>query len=169
MPQFITFYLENTRYALDILLCQEIGNFENITPIAEAPSYIAGLLNLRGQIVTIIHIHHFLQKTPLPSSSLSQKRLILLRTKNELKNRGIPLAQESFLEDPLAIQVDKIGEILEVQSEEILPPTSYLSGEQREFMMGVVQLPQELITILDLNRLVGKKCLREKMIENSSS
>lgn len=155
MRQFVTFYLGGERYALDILLSKEIGKIHALTPVPEAPTYVVGLMNLRGQILTVINLQCFLG---LSEIALEEKNLIILKTESELKNRHILMETESMVKDPLAIIVDKMGDILNIEQEEILLPPSHLTGAKREFVSGVIQLENQLIIVLEINQVV-RRCL----------
>ncbi|RKZ90688.1 MAG: hypothetical protein DRR19_09300 [Candidatus Parabeggiatoa sp. nov. 1] len=157
MRQFVTFYLGGDRYAIDILLSKEIGKIHDLTPVPEAPTYIVGLMNLRGQILTVVNLQCFLEQNS--ETMFEEKKLIILKTESELKNRRILTDVESMVKDPLAIIVDKMGDILNVEPEEILPPPSHLTGAKREFVSGVIQLEHQLIIVLEINQLV-RRCLQ---------
>lgn len=81
MRQFISFYLGNERYAIDILHAKEIGRLHELSPVPEAPEYLLGIMNLRGQILTVTDPQFFLeQKSVL---KLEQRVLIILKTRSE--------------------------------------------------------------------------------------
>jgi purine-binding chemotaxis protein CheW len=161
MLQFITFYLGGERYAIDILLSKEIAKIHEVTPVPESPNYIVGLMNLRGQILTIMNPQFFLVDTP-PSLSYDilnrELSLVILKTGAELRKLDQLKSIHSALmvKEPLAVIVDKMGDILNVEPEEILPPPSNLSNKKREFVAGIIPFKKELIVILAIDRLVYK-------------
>jgi len=171
MLQFITFYLGGERYAIDILLSKEIAKIHEVTTVPESPNYIVGLMNLRGQILTIMNPQHFLMDdtsvdnlTDFSSDALenghieNELSLVILKTGAELRKldqlRYIDPAL--MVKEPLAIVVDKMGDILNIEPDSILPPPSNLSSKKREFVAGVIPLKKELIIILAVDRLVYK-------------
>jgi purine-binding chemotaxis protein CheW len=160
MRQFISFYLGTERYAIDILLAKEIGRLHEVSPVPEAPEYLIGIMNLRGQILTVMDPQFFLaQKTHVP---LAQRTLIILKTKAEL-NRLNKLTRKTFstdiaIKDPLAILVDKMGETLNVEEKEILPPLPNVANEKEEFISGLIQQQNQFIIILAIEQLINCVC-----------
>lgn len=155
MPQFVTFYLNQKRYAIDILLCKEIAKMQEVTSVAESPEYILGLINLRGQILTVMDICHFIYyKQKIISSE--NKHLIILRTTTELKNRGIQMDFSYLLKDSLAIVVDRLGDIVHAHSTEIFPPTANALEPEKKFISGIIQSKNHLIGILEMNKIVAQ-------------
>ncbi|MEK7483668.1 MAG: chemotaxis protein CheW [Planctomycetota bacterium] len=155
MPQFVTFYLNQKRYAIDILLCKEIAKIQEITPVAEAPEYLLGLINLRGQILTVMDICCFIYYNQQISLS-ERKYLIILRTSTELKNRGIQMDFQYLIKDPLAIVVDKLGDIIDISHSEIFPPTPNLIEQEKKFISGIIQSKNNLIGILEMDKIVNQ-------------
>jgi len=160
MFQFITFYLGGERYAIDILLSKEIAKIHEVTAVPESQDYIVGLMNLRGQILTIMNPQFFLLDD-LPDETSEdilkkERSLVILKTGAELRKLDQLLQVNAALmvKEPLAIVVDKMGDILNVEAEDILPPPSNLPSKKREFVAGVLTLGNELIIILAVDRLV---------------
>jgi len=83
---------------------------------------------------------------------------VILKTWTELRKLDQLLHIDSALmvKEPLAIVVDKMGDILNVEPDDILPPPSNLPSKKREFVAGVLPLNNELIIILAVDRLVYK-------------
>lgn len=157
MRQFISFYLEQEHYALDILLAKEISLLSDISPVPESPEHLLGIMNLRGQILTIVDPQFFLiQQSQV---ELSNKVLIILKTKLEL-NRAYKLNRKTLttdgIKDPLALLVDKIGETLTVAEEDILPPLPNMVTENKDFMAGLISQNNEFIIVLALDVLLKR-------------
>lgn len=155
MPQLATFHIGKELFALDILLTKEIGKMHEITKVPEAPEYIIGLMNLRGQILTIMDPRSFLEREA--SQDIEEQRLIILKTENELNSleRSGMKTGHTKAKDPLAIVIDQMRDILNVEEDQILPPPPNLSGIKRDFVSGVVQLKHQLVIILAIDRLVN--------------
>ena len=159
MPQLATFHIGDQTFAIDILLTKEIGRIQEITVVPETPEYIVGLMNLRGQILTIMDPSMFLERNN--EKKIENQRLIILKTTVELKTLEDQRLYENHqnIKDPLAILIDEVGDVLEVESNDITPPPSNLSGIKREFVAGVVQLENKLVIMLNVDRLVAM-CLQ---------
>lgn len=158
MRQFISFYLGTQHYAIDILFAREIGRLHEVSPVPEAPEYLIGIMNLRGQILTVMDPQFFLEQET--TAALAERALIILKTKAEL-NRLNKLTRKVFntdmaLKDPLAILVDSMGEILNVEDKDILPPLPNVTHEKKEFIAGLIQQHNQFIIILAIEQLVKR-------------
>lgn len=154
MPQLATFLIGDETFAIDILLTKEIGRMTEITSIPEAPKQIVGLMNLRGQILTIMDPRVFLDRESHVRPE--HRRLIILKTESELAGlrRDGEISTGTMARDPLAIVIDEMGDVLEVERDQVSPPPPNLSTVNREFVSGVVQLKNNLVIILAIDRLV---------------
>lgn len=158
MRQFISFYLGHECYALDILLSKEIGRLIEVSPVPEAPEHLIGIMNLRGQILTVMDPQFFLEQKS--TKAQEERVLIILKTKLEL-NRLNKLSRKPFItdfaiKDPLALLVDKMGETLNVKEKDILPPLPNVAAEKKEFIAGLIQQNNQFIIILALESLLKR-------------
>ncbi len=158
MRQFISFYLGNEHYAIDILLSKEIGRLHELSPVPESPDYLLGIMNLRGQILTVMDPQFFLEQ----DSALESKErvLIILKTRPEL-NRVSKLSRNGFdpdinIKNPLALLVDAMGETLNVEDQDILPPLPNVAAEKKEFISGLIQQDNRFIIILAVEELIKR-------------
>lgn len=158
MQQFISFYLGSQRYAIDILLAKEIGRLHEVSPVPEAPDYLIGIMNLRGQILTVMDPQFFLQQKS--AAALQQRALIILKTNAELNRLNNSRAKSLLpllpLKTPLALLVDKMGETLNVAEKDILPPLPNVTQEKKEFVSGLIQQQNQFIIILALEQLIKR-------------
>jgi len=154
MPQIATFQIGIEVFGIDILLTKEICRKNDITRVPQAPKFILGLMNLRGQIVTIMDPGVILGQSQ-PRIDAVDQRLIILKKENELEQlRKKNLIRNNHLsKDPLAIVVDRIIDVITVDPETILPPPPNLSPAKKEFVSGVIQLKDQLIILLEISRL----------------
>lgn len=159
MPQIATFHIGDEIFGIDILLMKEIGRKGEMTKVPMAPDFILGLMNLRGQIVTIVDPGVFLdQKLRIDPA---EQRLIILKNETELEQlRKKGLIRENHIsKDTLAFVVDQISDVIIVERERILPPPPSLSRMKKEFVSGIVQQADHLIILLEICRL-AEICIR---------
>lgn len=145
--QFITFYLGDDLFGVDILVVREINRNLDITRIERSPDYVRGMLNLRGQIVTVLDLgtRLGLERRPLMNTS----SCIVLKTTQELERNGAP--QElvsSTTSEVVGLFVDKIGDVVSVDVNNIDPPAVHRSGLAKAYMEGVVKLQKSLLVTL---------------------
>lgn len=115
---------------------QEIIRTMEITPVCLMPAYVAGIMNLRGQIVTVIDLESFLMGTTL----------------ERCPNRHTLIIRESS--EPVGFLVRQIGDVIEKDPSEAFQPPSNLIDEWVDIIRGVIQDKGQLIGIFDIDRLL---------------
>lgn len=122
----------------DLLLGIEVGEIQEIirdtsfTPVPMAHPAIRGLINLRGQIVTAIDLRRRAGLEPAVDGA--EYMTMVLGT----------------AEEPLALVVDSVGDVVEVAAEAFEPPPDTLRGEARRMIDGAYKLERELLLVLNL-------------------
>jgi purine-binding chemotaxis protein CheW len=130
--ELATFYAGGACYGMDILNVQGINKLFEITPVPQAPDYVRGILNLRGQIITIIDLG---KKVGISSTELSDtSRNIIVDSRGE---------QIGFL-------VERIGDIIQADWNDVEPPPANMGNVQGKFFKGVLKTEDTLIGILDV-------------------
>ncbi len=152
--QFTTFYIDDSLYGIDVRYVREINRNTDITPVELAPPYVRGLLNLRGQIVTILDCA---VRIGLPVKDvLSTSRCIVLKTSDESKKSGATDTDEmSGAHDIIGLLIDKIGDMVIVDEEAIEPPPANSGGVDGKYIQGVVKLEKELLVVLRLREILS--------------
>lgn len=131
---FITFWLGGFLFALPVEEVVEINRSLDITPVPKAPSYVSGIINLRGQILTAI--------------DLAQR--IGLKRENEAHHNVI-VGRDG---EPLSLLVEQIGDVLEIKVSQIEEPPEVIEGLDIQFVKNVSKLPERLLVILDVEKLL---------------
>ena len=134
--EFVTFVIEGQLFGIPVLGVQDVLAAHKITRIALAPSEIAGSLNLRGRIVTAFDVRRRLGLKPRDRSEESMS--IVVEHGGEL----------------YSLLVDSVGEVLalSVDDYEKNPPT--LAAGIRDYSSGIYRLDQQLLVVLDVDRLL---------------
>jgi purine-binding chemotaxis protein CheW len=136
MTDYITFKAAGQLFGLPIERVQDVFTVANLTRVPLAAPEIAGVLNLRGRIVTIIDLVNRLQ---LKSSKVAARHLAI----------GMEVGAESF-----GILVDSMAEVLGLPDGERERPPINLDRELAGASAGVFRLERELLVILDADRIV---------------
>jgi len=134
--ELATFYVGNALCGMDILKVQEINKLMEMTKVPQAPEYMVGILNLRGQIVTIIDLG---QKLGLGSVEIS----------NESRNIIINAPGEH-----VGLLVTRISDVVMADPDKIEPAPANMSGVQGSFFTGVYKTENKLIGILDIKEVL---------------
>jgi len=135
--QFLTFLLEEEEYGLEILRVQEIKGFSKITPLPNTPREIRGVMNLRGAVVPIIDLRC---RFGLSEAEYTRFTVIIV------VNIGTKTA---------GLVVDAVSDVLNVAANELVPTPDLGSAVDTSFMTGLARTGDRLITLLNVDRLVG--------------
>lgn len=135
--QFLTFLLDNEEYGLEILRVQEIKGYSKITPLPNTPPEVKGVMNLRGAVVPIIDLR---TRFGLSGAEYTRFTVIIVVTV------GTKVA---------GLVVDAVSDVLNVGAKEIVPTPDLGAGVDTSFMTGMARTGERLITLLNVDRLVG--------------
>ncbi len=131
-----TFYIRESVYGIDLLKIQEVNKFPALTPVPGASSYVRGILNFRGRIVTVIDLEY---KLGLPETRVNKKgRNIIVRSAGE----------------HIGLLVEQISEVIRVNGDEVEAPPANMNGIQGDFFHGVIKTDELLIGILDIEKVL---------------
>ncbi|MBT8342108.1 MAG: chemotaxis protein CheW [Desulfatitalea sp.] len=137
--QMVGFILNGALFGVDIFMVQEIIKQMPITGIPDSPDFIEGVINLRGDIIPVIHLH---KRLNLPAEDHPDRK----GSWTMIINVGGRVA--GFL-------VDRVTRVLKVPEDTIQPAREMvLSALKHHYVRGVCELDEQLITILDFNRIL---------------
>ena len=135
--RLVTFTLGERLYGVGVESVQEVLRGLPRTRIPLAPSAVAGLINLRGQVLTAIDLRVQLELAARPPGM--EPMLVVIRIGGE----------------PVALLVDSIGAVVVVEDEQFEPPPDTLTGSVRDLIIGAYKLTDQLLLSLDVNRAVA--------------
>lgn len=136
-----TFYIGNQLLGIDISKVQEINNDIKISNVPLSDEIIAGVINLRGEIVTVLNLKEKLQ---IDSDFGNEKKTVLIIKSDELNNSH---ERTGFL-------VDKVADVIEIQTKEIESSPANLVGIDGKYFEGVCKFEQGLLILIDLNEIL---------------
>jgi purine-binding chemotaxis protein CheW len=136
--QFCSFFVDNVCFGIEVEHIQEISNATAITRVPLAPAVVAGLLNLRGQILTVIDLRRCLNLGGRPDDQQQPVNLIL-RT----ADGGVSLL------------VDRIGDVLDVAAGECELPPGTLNIASREWIRGAYRVGAGMVLALNIASIVN--------------
>ena len=146
--QFITFYLDDRHFGVNIRLVREIYRTEQITPVALAPDFVTGLLNLRGQIVTVVNLRTRMGMAP---TEMDRAECVVLRTSTELERAGtVDAIGDTTLPDHIGLLVDRIGDVVVADDSAIEVPPSHGDRALCGMLSGVIKLETDLLMIVSM-------------------
>jgi purine-binding chemotaxis protein CheW len=157
IKQFVTFELDQQLLGVEILLVREINRQLESTRVQLAPSYILGLANLRGQIVTIFDLATQLGLNGCDQVQ-SESHNIVLKSNAELGPIRARAQRDDLLtsDEPVGLRVHAIGDITQVNSDEIEPLPANLGALKGRFLSGVVPLRRSLLILLNVGEVLKR-------------
>ncbi len=145
--QVVTFQLGEEVYAIDIMEIKQIVNMQEVREIPNAPPYVEGILNLRGLVTPIINLHKrfVLKKLEMSEEDKLLSGFIILEINNMT----------------LGVIIDKVQRVISLDVELIQPPPQMISGIGVEYIQGVVNVDNNYIIILNIEKLFNPKELQQ--------
>ncbi|WP_406667053.1 chemotaxis protein CheW [Gallaecimonas sp. GXIMD1310] len=134
--QWVTFQLDNETYGINVMQVQEVLRYSEIAPVPGAPDYVLGIINLRGNVVTVIDTR---SRFGLPSAEVSdQSRIVIIEADKEV----------------IGILVDSVAEVVYLKRSEIEVAPNVGTEESAKFIQGVSNRDGELLILVDLNKML---------------
>lgn len=121
---------------VDLTQIQEICKLLDITPVHHAPAYVRGVVNLRGQIVTVIDVRNKFGLAPLALNE--EQRIVVVRWGGE----------------NIGLLVDRVQDIALIEARDVLEPPANISSINGAFFTGIYPMEQGLVAILRLAELL---------------
>ncbi len=131
LRQFISFSVEEEEYGLELLRVKEVIRVREITWLPKAPSFVKGIINLRGDVIPIIDLR---DRFGLEShDTTTQTRVIVVEIEGRLTG----------------LVVDSASQVVRIPADQIDPPPPVPGGLSQEFMTGVAKIDDRLVVLLD--------------------
>jgi purine-binding chemotaxis protein CheW len=135
--RWVTFRLADEVYGINVMQVQEVLRLSEVAPVPGAPAAVLGIINLRGNVVTVVDAR-LLFSLPRAGNS-EQTRIMIVEC-----NRNI-----------VGLLVDSVAEVVNIVNSEIDSPPNIGSDEQSRYIQGVYSKHGEILILVDLNRLLG--------------
>lgn len=136
--QWVTFQLEEETYGINVMQVREVLRYTEIAPVPGAPDYVLGIINLRGNVVTVID---------------TRSRFGLMQGEITDNTRIIVIESERQV---IGILVDSVAEVVYLRSSEIDTTPSVGTDESAKFIQGVSNREGKLLILVDLNKLLSE-------------
>lgn len=131
--QFVMFKLGEEHFAVETDKILSINDMMNITIVPKAPSYIKGLINLRGSIKSLIDIN------------------LLLNIKSDKKQNNIIILKLD--EEEIGISVDDVEEVIDIDEQKLQKLDTHNSAS---YIKGIIEINNRLLTIIDIEKLINQ-------------
>lgn len=134
--QWVTFRLDNETYGINVMQVQEVLRHTEIAPVPGAPSYVLGIINLRGNVVTVIDTRQRFGLTPAPITD--NTRIVIIEADKQV----------------VGILVDSVAEVVYLRQSEIETAPNVGTDESAKFIQGVCNKNDELLILVDLEKMM---------------
>lgn len=141
--QFVIFDLNNESFGIAITQIREIIKPVEVFKVPDTPSYIEGLINLRGKVHTVFNLR---KKLNLPPKEIDDTAKIIIVSYNDM---------------PIGFIVDEVNEIIRVEDESIEPAPQSISSVNVKFISGVAKVDDKIILIFDLQNALSQNDEKE--------
>ena len=156
MGQYATFHLEDRIFGQSIPMVREIIRCYTITPVPHARPHVRGLINLLGQVVTILDLA---VRLGMPQREIQDtSHIIILKTSAELasmQSRGEGKGLQTAT-DMVGFLVDAIGDVVEADEGKVEPPSANVTENEGRFLSGVIKTEAGLLVLLDIKEILGE-------------
>lgn len=137
--QLVTFRLADETYGINVMHVQEVLRITEIAPVPGAPSYVLGIINLRGNVVTVIDTR---SRFGLPSTETDDSsRIVIIESEKQV----------------VGILVDSVAEVVELKVSEIDSAPNVGNDESSRYIQGVANRTDDLLIVVDLNKLLTEE------------
>ena len=134
--QLVSFVLEDVEYGVDILAVHEILRFPEITRLPNAPDFIKGVINLRGNVIPVVDVRKRFGFSKAKVTDLT--RIIVIETNDKLTG----------------LMVDNVHQVVRITQNNVDPPSELIEGVSEEYIWGIGRLKDRLIVILNLANIL---------------
>jgi len=142
--QYLVFAVKSQEFGIQAVRVQEIATVLPTTDVPNAPSYIEGIMNLRGRLASVINF---------------RKKLRFEPKEHDEDTRVVVVELDRF---PIGIIVDSVEEVIKIPDEKVQKlPESTTTPESKEYMTGVGMLDKRLVILLDVDKVLSKTELIE--------
>lgn len=145
--QLVTFQLGDELYGVNIMDVKEIVRIQDVRVIPNAPYYVEGIINLRGDIIPIIDLR---KRFRIQAAEKA--------TDNDFEGGFIILNIEN---NEIGIIIDKIARVVSVKGEDVKDPPQMLSGIGSEYIEGVIREDSGYLIMLNIRKLFNPKELQK--------
>jgi len=137
--QLVTFRLKDETYGINVMQVQEVLRVSEIAPVPGAAEYVLGIINLRGNVVTVIDTR---TRFSLPTGELDgASRIVIIESEEQV----------------VGILVDSVAEVVELHQSEIDSAPNVGNDESSRYIQGVASRDEGLLIVVDLNKLLTEE------------
>ena len=147
--QYLTFTVGDEIFAMDITTVREIIQFASMTTVPLMPSFVRGVINLRGAVVPVIDLK---SRFGRGVATVGKKTCVVIFD-----------AQREGEKVELGLMVDSVSEVVELEAGNIEPPPQFGTSIERSFIRGMGKVAGEFIVVLDTDRALDLEDMAQRV------
>ena len=153
LVQMISFAVGAEEYGIDIQTVKEVIKIQEITQLPKAPSFVKGVINLRGDVIPIIDLREKFGLEQKEHTDLTRVIVVDVGTKS------------------IGMVVDSVSHVIRIAQSEIEPPPPLIGGLSGEYIRGVGKMGEKLIILVNIDKILtaDEKIELEKMEETKET
>ncbi len=137
--QLVTFRLQDETYGINVMHVQEVLRITEIAPVPGAPDYVLGIINLRGNVVTVIDTR---LRFGLPDDEpTDSSRIVIIESDKQV----------------VGIMVDAVAEVVELKESQIDSAPNVGNEESSRYIQGIATMEKGLLIVVDLQKLLTEE------------
>ena len=137
--RWVTFQLDKEMYGVNVMQVREVLRYSDIAPVPGAPAYVLGIINLRGNVVSVIDTR---MRFGLPPAEVTDNTRIMI-IESERQTVGI--------------LVDSVAEVVDLNTKDIDDTPNVGTEESAKFICGVCNRNDELLILIELYKLLSEE------------
>ena len=137
--EYLSFVLGNEEYGIEILKVQEIRGYDAVTPIANTPAFIKGVINLRGSIVPIIDLR---LRFNLGKAEYNEFTVVIILN---LSGRIV------------GIVVDGVSDVMALTASQVRPVPELVATIDTKYLVGLGTVDDRMLILVDIERLMSSQ------------
>ncbi|MGL5335720.1 MAG: chemotaxis protein CheW [Enterovibrio sp.] len=134
--QWVTFMLGSETYGINVMQVREVLRHTEIAPVPGAPHHVLGIINLRGNVVTVLDMRTLFGLTPCEVTN--ETRVIVIESSTQV----------------VGLMVDSVAEVVYLKSSEIDTTPTVGTDEGSKYIQGICNRNDNLLLLVNLNRLL---------------
>ena len=137
--RWVTFQLDREMYGVNVMQVREVLRYSDIAPVPGAPAYVLGIINLRGNVVSVIDTR---MRFGLPPSEITDNtRIMIIESERQV----------------VGILVDSVAEVVDLNTNEIDDTPNVGTEESAKFICGVCNREDDLLILIDLYKILTEE------------
>lgn len=137
--RWVTFRLDKEKYCVNVMQVQEVLRITEIAPVPGAPSFVLGIINLRGNVVTVVDTRRRFGLSPKDNDDAS--RIVIIEVNSNV----------------IGMLVDSVADVVDLRKSDIETAPNVGTDESSKYIQGVASREGELLIVIDLNKFLSEE------------